>query len=93
VLCHSNIQRKLEAEVAQLDPDYSDAGLEKLPYVNAVVDEALRLYGAAPGSLPRQAPKGGVTLHGGYFIPENTTVSSQAYSFHRNESVYRNAIR
>lgn len=50
---------------------YSDAQLEKLPYLNCVIDEALRLYGAAPGSLPRSAPKGGFTLPSGYFIPEN----------------------
>lgn len=92
VLCHPGIQKKLEAEVSQLEPDYTDANLEKLSYLNAVIDETLRLYGAAPGSLPRQAPRGGVIL-GGYSIPQFTTVSSQAYSLHRNESVYQNALR
>ncbi|KAH7371599.1 cytochrome P450 [Cadophora sp. MPI-SDFR-AT-0126] len=91
VLSHPDIQKRLEAEVAGLDLDYSDAQLEKLPYLNGVIDEALRLYGAAPGSLPRSAPKGGFTLHGGYFIPEMTTVSSQAFSLHRDESIYPNA--
>ena len=91
VLCHPDIQTKLEAVVSKLESDYTDADLEKLPYLNAVVDETLRLYGAAPGSLPRRPPPGGVVL-AGYPIPQDTTVSSQAYSLHRNESVYQNAL-
>lgn len=93
VLCHSDVQSKLEAEVLALEPNYADAELEKLPYLNAVIDETLRLYGAAPGSLPRQAPKGGFMFQGGYFVPEKTTVSSQAYTLHRNENIYPQALR
>ena len=92
VLSHPDIQQNLENEVARLGPGFTDAELEKSPYLNAVIDETLRLYGAAPGSLPRQAPKGGTTL-GGYFVPEKTTVSSQSYSLHRNENIYPQAER
>ncbi|KIV94857.1 hypothetical protein PV10_02581 [Exophiala mesophila] len=89
-LSHPDVQSTLETEVAKLPPDADDSLLQELPFLNAVVDETLRLYGAAPGSLPRTCPPGGFQL-GGHFIPEGTTVSSQAYTLHRNEDVYHNA--
>ena len=87
VLSHPDVQKKLEAAVADLPLGFDDSQLENLPYLNAVIDETLRLYGAAPGSLPRRPPKGGARL-GDYFIPEGTTVSSQAYTLHRDPDLY-----
>jgi len=92
VLSNPEIQSKLEQEVDGLEKGFRDAALEALPYLNAVIDETLRLFGAAPGSLPRQTPKGGAQL-GDFFAPEGTTVSSQAYTLHRNESLYPQAER
>jgi len=92
VLSNPEIQSRLEHEVNGLENGYRDAILETLPYLNAVIDETLRLFGAAPGSLPRQAPKGGAQL-GDYFAPEGTTISSQAYTLHRNESLYPQSER
>ncbi len=57
--------------------------------MNKVIDETLRLYSAAPGSLPRIVPAGGAIL-GGYHIPGGTTVSTQAYTFHRNPKIFPN---
>ena len=87
VLNDPDVQTRLEDEVAQLQLGFDDHQLEKLPFLNAVIDETLRLYGAAPGSLPRQPPKGGAWLEG-YFVPEGTTVSSQSYTLHRDGSIY-----
>ena len=47
---------------------YSD--LEGLPFLNAVVTEGLRLHPAAPASLPRVVPKGGVVLSG-MWVPKD----------------------
>ncbi|KAI1196654.1 cytochrome P450 3A13 [Nemania serpens] len=55
---------------------------DKLPYLDAVVLEGLRCFPAIPMSLPRYVPRGGRTIDG-FFIPEHTIVSSQAYSAHR----------
>ena len=87
VLSRPTLQRELEQEVATLGDNYTDAELEKLPLLRATIEETLRLYGAAPGSLPRMVPPGGATM-GGVFLPEGTTVSTQAYSLHRDPNLF-----
>lgn len=89
VLSQPQLQRELEREVQDLEADYDDATLENLPLLNAVIKETLRLYGAAPGSLPRCVPEGGATL-GGRFIPEGVTVSTQSWTIHRDANIFPN---
>ncbi|KXH28572.1 cytochrome P450 [Colletotrichum nymphaeae SA-01] len=61
---------------------------DKLPFLDAIVQEGLRCFPAIPMSLPRYVPRGGRVIDG-YVIPEKTTVSCQAYSIHRiNEEVF-----
>ncbi|KAG7406249.1 Cytochrome P450 monooxygenase azaI [Fusarium oxysporum f. sp. rapae] len=59
VLENPVIRTRLEEEVPTLSADFKDADLVKLPYLNAVVKESLRLYGAASGAHQRDVPKGG----------------------------------
>lgn len=87
VLSHPDIQRRLEDEVGALEPGFVDSDLEKLPYLSAVVAETLRLYSAAPGALPRRMLNNTVNL-AGYAIPPGATISTQAYSYHRDSSIY-----
>jgi cytochrome P450 len=92
VLKQPELQRALEDEVYGLKYDFADADLEALPLLNAVIEETLRLYGAAPASVPRTTPLGGAT-HGGYFVPGGTTVSTQAFTIHRDSSLFSNPDR
>lgn len=87
VLRSPAIKERLMAEVRTLESDYTVSDVESLAYLSHVVQEALRLYGAAPGSLPRAVPSGGAVL-GGYFLPEGATVSTQAWSMHRDPTVF-----
>jgi cytochrome P450 len=87
VLSHPEIQRRLEDEVCSLQPGFGDSDLERLPYLSAVIAETLRLYSAAPGALPRRMVDNAVTL-AGYVIPPGVTISTQAYSYHRDSSVF-----
>ncbi|TPX10847.1 uncharacterized protein E0L32_008236 [Thyridium curvatum] len=73
-----HLQRRLQQELTQ-DPDTQ---FDKLPFLEAVVQEGLRCFPAIPMSLPRYVPRGGRTIDG-YFVPEKTVVSCQAYSVHR----------
>ncbi|KAF5563963.1 benzoate 4-monooxygenase cytochrome P450 [Fusarium phyllophilum] len=69
-----------------------DADLVKLPYLNAVVRDSLRLYGAASGAHQRDVPEDGWETCG-YVIPDTVTVSTQASSLHRLPEVFPNPYR
>ena len=58
------------------------------PYLNAVISEALRLYGAIPSHLERVVPAGGITLSTGHHVPAGTIVGVQSYSLHRDATVF-----
>jgi cytochrome P450 len=87
VLSNPGLQCELVAEVGSLHPDFSDTELEALPLLNSIIEETLRLYGAAPGGLPRSVPMGGVEM-GGYSFPEGTTLTTQSFSFHRDPELF-----
>lgn len=82
---NSHIQERLHLEVSQAPVDVA---LDDLPYLDAVIKEALRLAPPIPMSFPRYVPKGGCIIDG-YHIPEGTIVSCQPYSVHRlNDQVF-----
>ena len=92
VLQRPELQKALEEEVAQLPSGFTENDLLDLPLMNAVIEETHRLYGAAPSSLPRVVPQGGSQL-GGYYIPQGTTVSTQAYTMHRDPKIWTNPLK
>ncbi|KAK0756434.1 hypothetical protein N5P37_011086 [Trichoderma harzianum] len=75
------IQRKL-AEELRANPE---TPFDKLPFLDAVVCEGLRCFPPIPMSLPRYVPQGGRSIDG-FWLPEKTVVSCQAYSVHRLNS-------
>lgn len=78
------IQRKLQAELqSAFKNNLSDSEIHKLPYLNAVIEEGLRLFTAAANYLPRCSPPTGATIDG-YFIPKGVLVSAQPYTVHRS---------
>ncbi|KZT70257.1 cytochrome P450 [Daedalea quercina L-15889] len=94
----ADIAKRLQAELDEAMPDRAvipDAvALTKLPYLNAFIKEGLRLYGAAPSLLERvvssTSPSGlddSFDLMG-YAVPPGTIVSTQAWSMHRDASVF-----
>ncbi|KAJ4387243.1 hypothetical protein N0V93_007832 [Gnomoniopsis smithogilvyi] len=89
VLKQPELRRALEAEVSSLSDDLTQEELRDAPLLNSVIEEALRLYGAAPGALPRDVPSSGATLCGRY-IPPGVVVTTQAYTLHRLPDVFPN---
>ncbi|OJD15879.1 hypothetical protein AJ78_03897 [Emergomyces pasteurianus Ep9510] len=85
------IYTKLTAEMKGAFPD-PDAELdlstlEKLPYLNAVIKESLRLSFGVIGRLPRVVPASGAEFNG-YTVPPGTIVSMSSWMMHRNENIF-----
>lgn len=81
-----DLQRELEAEVAELTAPPTDATCAHLPLLNAVIYEGLRLYGGGATHLPRYSPST-VDL-GGYIIPPLTAVTVHTGALHRNPAAW-----
>ena len=91
VLKRPALRRELEEEVAGLSEELTFEELSQAPLLNSVIEETLRLYGAAPGALPRTVPPNGVDMLG-YSLPGGTVVSTQAYTIHRDPDIFSNPL-
>jgi cytochrome P450 len=87
VLKRPRLQRRLEDEVAALQPGFRDVGVASLPLLNSVIEETLRLYNPAAGPNYRLVPQEGATFQG-YYLPKETIVATHAWVLHRDESVF-----
>ncbi|KAF4464345.1 cytochrome P450 [Fusarium albosuccineum] len=92
ILKHPDLHTRLQAELDSVGDVFDDARLEKLPLLNAVIEETLRLYGAVPSNLSRVVPQEGASF-GEYFIPGGFEVETQAYTLHRNPDVFPDPLR
>ncbi|KAH8900670.1 cytochrome P450 [Thozetella sp. PMI_491] len=92
VLKDPELHAQLAEEVAKLSPALESEELQNAPLLNSVIHETLRLYGAAPGSLPRVVPGDGADL-GGHFLPGGTVVSTQAFTLHRDPDIFPDPLR
>ncbi|KIK60067.1 hypothetical protein GYMLUDRAFT_618578 [Collybiopsis luxurians FD-317 M1] len=84
LLRNPHMYKRLQAEIDEVvrgyDPEASLSGdlLASLPYLNAVINESLRLGSPFPG-LPRVVSAGGVVIDNVY-IPEGTVVGCNPYA-------------
>lgn len=81
---HPEWQKRLREEFKQAcgdtsSPDY--AIVSELTILDAVVNELLRLWPAAPAALPRVVPEGGLIIDG-VFVPENVSLTLDLVAFH-----------
>ncbi|KAG6889134.1 hypothetical protein C0995_003494 [Termitomyces sp. Mi166 len=87
-----HIQRKLQRE---LDDNLGSEDLvaatadqvKSLPYLDACINEGLRIHSTSSLGLPRVIPAGGLTVLGIHF-PEGTVVSVPSYSIHRDPETW-----
>lgn len=63
------------------------ADAQKLPFLQACIKEALRLFGPVPMTLPRLAPPGGLAIGNKHF-PEGTIVSINPWVMHHSKEFW-----
>lgn len=76
---------KLVNEIRTAFPDRDDIGvatLQKLSYLNACIEEGLRMYPPVPTGLPRVTPVGGAAVCGEW-VPQNASKSSDLITVSR----------
>lgn len=73
LLSQPHMHREIE-ELSSLRADSDETALEELHLLKAVIMETWRLYGAAPGALPRIIAEGGSTTSG-YYLAQDITMS------------------
>ncbi|KAI8869868.1 cytochrome P450, partial [Ramicandelaber brevisporus] len=89
---HPDVMAKVEAEILAAFPDpaeriaYRDAK-DNLPYLDAVILEAIRVRSIVGGLLPRVVPKGGRVIHG-YNLPAGTVVGTSPHVMHNYSQLW-----
>ncbi|KAI0831958.1 cytochrome P450 monooxygenase pc-bph [Trametes gibbosa] len=92
---NQRVQEKLQNELDAALAGDSDDGevvapferVKHLPYLEAVVNEALRIHSTAAVGLPRVVPEGGLEVCGRFF-PEGSVLSVPGYTLHRDAGVW-----
>ncbi|RWA06192.1 hypothetical protein EKO27_g8918 [Xylaria grammica] len=93
IVNNPSINSRLKTELVSAMPDPTKIlpwnELEELPYLSAVIMEALRLSFGSVQRLPRVNRLGSLKYQD-WTIPPNTAVSMDAYHMHMNETVFPN---
>ncbi|KAL0929900.1 cytochrome p450 [Colletotrichum truncatum] len=75
----AKLRAELDGAISDPQSDMTFTDLRKLPYLNACIEEAMRLYPPAPTPMPRIVPRGGHVICG-RFVPEGTRVDIPLYA-------------
>ncbi|RKL10721.1 hypothetical protein BFJ68_g8699 [Fusarium oxysporum] len=84
------IAGRLQAEIDDYKNTHEESdliSLGKLQYLQACIDESLRLYPVVPSGLPRMTPPEGMEIDGVY-IPGDTILHNPSYTMYRDERCF-----
>ncbi|XP_031377927.1 cytochrome P450 CYP82D47-like [Punica granatum] len=79
------VQQELDGQIGK-DRQVNESDLQNLPYLQAIIKETLRLYPAAPLSLPHEAIED--SNISGYFVPGGTQLVLNLYKIQRDPRVW-----
>jgi cytochrome P450 len=91
LLKHPHIMATLLQEIDRVSPTKGELIThttikEQMPYLQAVLEESMRIIPASPGGTTRQNDKP-IQL-GSYYIPSGTIINCHFYSMHHNPAVF-----
>lgn len=90
VLSNPNVHSRLRAELdaAKLSFPATFEQTDDLPFLDAVLKEAMRIHPILGGLLERIVPESGLSLPDGRVIAPGTIVGMNPWVVHRNQDVY-----
>ncbi|KZT51464.1 cytochrome P450 [Calocera cornea HHB12733] len=86
---YQTLQKEIDEASLDLEANqpFSASMTEKLPYLAACIQEALRMHSGVGFPLPRVVPESGAIISGEVF-PEGVVVGMNAWQVHRNRDVF-----
>jgi cytochrome P450 len=86
---YSTLQSEIDTAITQntISSPITDIEGRKLPYLQAVIKEGLRIYPPVTGLMLKEVPKGGDTLNG-VFIPAGAEIGYCAWGVHRSKEIF-----
>ncbi|KAK1755440.1 cytochrome P450 [Echria macrotheca] len=90
ILANPRVHAKLLAEIATLPPSsgiISDAQAKRMPYLQAVIKEGLRIFPPVTGLMTKDVPPTGDT-YGDIVIPPGTKIGYSAFGLFRERAIW-----
>jgi len=86
---YSTLQREIDTAITQktISSPITDTEGRKLPYLQAVIKEGLRIYPPVTGLMLKEVPKGGDTLNG-VFVPGGAEIGYCAWGVHHSKEIF-----
>ncbi|KAI8939307.1 hypothetical protein NX059_003097 [Plenodomus lindquistii] len=87
----SKLRKEIDAAVSKkgfLDVDE----VATIPYLDAVINETMRLHPAVPSGVQRETPPEGITLPNGTYIPGNTIIWMPIHTIQRDPRYFASPL-
>jgi cytochrome P450 len=90
-ISYAALQREIDHAIVhgRIGSPIAESEARKLPYLQAVIREGLRMYPPVTGLGSKQVPKGGDFINGQY-VPEGTQVGTNYFGLMRSKDIWGN---
>ncbi|KAK2030248.1 cytochrome P450 [Colletotrichum zoysiae] len=85
--CFQKLREEVDAAQPSREKEFTFHEAQGMPFLQAVIKEALRIHPAFAAPLERVVPEGGATIAGRFF-PEGNKVSIHCWVENRNELIF-----